>query len=324
MPRFTRILGHIFFGLTLAAGAAWTITALGYHLSGAIYAGAIALVIIGAITAITLRLRARRLGWAAMAALTLIIGGWYASIRPSDDRDWRFDVAHGASATVDGDIVTIANLRDFDWQDANTATQRWDTRSYDLSQLETLDMVTSVWDNPDIAHLLVSFGFADGEHVVWSVEIRKEAHESFSSVGGFFKQFELVLIAATEDDILKLRTNHRQEDVRLYPVDLDAAQRREMFMAFVGMAQDLEQRPQFYNTITDNCTTSVYKLARVLKDDLPIDERLILSGKLPEYLDDLGALKGDMPMADRRAAAAITARAMAADPAIPYSVAIRM
>ncbi|MEZ5884252.1 MAG: DUF4105 domain-containing protein, partial [Paracoccaceae bacterium] len=220
------------------------------------------------------------------------VGGWYQTITPMQDRDWAKDVERGVKARVDGSRVTLSDLRDFDWRSENDATERWIDRSVDLNDLQTVDMITSVWDNPDIAHLLVSFGFGAGEHVVFSVEIRREDGEEFNEIGGFFRQFELVLIGATERDIVRLRTDYRKEKVRLYPLALTPEQRRVMFLSYVELAQDLEARPRFYNTLLANCTTVVYRLAQSLKPDLPLDWRLLLSGHLPGYLAELGVLDG--------------------------------
>lgn len=324
MRKIGRILGHLLFGLVVVVGAGWTGLALYVQLGGVLRLAAFALLGLAVLAAVAARMRRRRLGWAVLAIAALGIAGWYATITPREDRDWAIDVSRGVKAQVAGEIVTLSDIRDFDWTSETAATPRWISRSYDLRELRSLDMITSVWDNPDIAHLLVSFGFADGEHVVFSVEIRREAGEKFNELGGFFRQFELVLIGATERDIVRLRTNYRHEDVRLFPIELSPDQLREMFMAYVGLAQQLEEKPRFYNTLTANCTTVVYQLAHVLKADLPLDWRLVLSGHLPDYMAALGVLGGEGPVALRAEAARITARAQVADPGMDYSRAIRL
>ena len=128
-------------------------------------------------------------------------------------------------------------------------------------------------------------------------------------MGGFFRQFELVLIAASEEDIIKLRTNHRKEDVRLYPVNLNATQRRDLFMSYINLAQQLENRPAFYNTLTANCTTSVYKLAQIVAPNIRPDWRVLLSGHLPDYIDAMGGFVDDIPVKTRTQNAAITTKA---------------
>ncbi|MCW3782432.1 Lnb N-terminal periplasmic domain-containing protein [Defluviimonas salinarum] len=324
MKRTFRIFGVSVFAAVALLGAAWAATAFSVQLDGiARLAGWSAL--LGALIAAGLaRIRSRRAGWAVLALAALGVGGWYQTITPRQDRDWDFDVRHGVRAEVTGDTVTLRDLRDFDWASENAAKERWTTASYDLDRLQSVDMLTSVWDSPDIAHLLVSFGFEDGEHVVFSVEIRREVGETFNEIGGFFRQFELVLIAATEEDIVKLRTNHRGEQVSLYPIELDAAQRRTLFMSYVALAQRLERDPAFYNTLTANCTTVVYQLAQAITPDLPMDWRLVMSGHLPDYVESLGVLGGEGSMEARRRAALITPRARVVEAGADFSAAIRL
>lgn len=304
--KFARGLGHSFFFLLLAAGTAWAATALSFHIDGTALILAETGLAALALCCLYARSLARRAGWATLAFATLLIAGWYQTIRPSQDRTWAFDVAHGVAPVVNGDLVTLNNVRAFRWKDDSHADQAWVSHTYDLTKLSSLDMVTSTWGDPDIAHLLVSFGFTDGQRVVFSVEIRKESHESFSTLGGFFREFEQVLIAAEEEDIIKLRTNYRGEDVHLYPIKLDQARMRQMFMAYVGLGQQLQAEPAFYNTITANCTTTVYQLARMIQPDMPLDIRLIKSGRLPSYLADLGGLQGDMTAEERFQRSAIS------------------
>lgn len=324
MTRFLRILGAGCFVLILLGGAAWTATALTLHLEGAPRALALGALGAAVLGTFTLRWRGQqRAGWMALLILGLLSVGGYQSIRPQQDRDWASDVSRGVTAQITGNRVTLSDIRDFRWTSPTEAEQRWISGTYDLRALESVDMLTSVWDSPDIAHLLVSFGFTDGRQVVFSVEIRREADEVFNELGGFFRQFELVLIAATEDDIVKLRTHHRREEVSLFPVKLSAAQHRRLFLSYVEMAQQLEDTPRFYNTLGANCTTVVYGLARSLSPDLPLDWRLVLSGHLPEYLNDLGVLEGSGDMAARRGAALISDRARALAPRAPFSAGIR-
>lgn len=323
MTRFTRFFMHGLFLFLLLAGTAWAATALWLNLEDGLRYLSLGLLAAVFVTTCVARYFKRRLGWSALLISAACVFGWYQTIYPRDDRTWAFDVDRGVTAKVDGAQVTLNNLRDFDWQTRDTAVERWVSETYDLNQLESVDMLTSVWDSPDIAHLLVSFGFATGEPVVFSVEIRREKGEYFSQIGGFFRQFELVLIAATERDIVRLRTDVREESVRMFEVDLTPEQRRTMFMSYVNLAQDLEEKPQFYNTISANCTTVVYGLARNVKSDLPIRKSLLLSGRLPEYLDALGVLGGEGSLQDRHKAALLPSNAQESHPNLTYSQAIR-
>src|SRR5882757_4951540 len=187
---------------------------------------------------------------------------WWHQIVPSNQRVWADDVARTASGRVDGNLVTLSNVRNFEWRSNTDYTQRWETRTYDLNRLDSVDMVLSYWSMRAIAHVLVSFGFDDGSHVVFSVEIRREKQESFSEIGGFFKEFELSVIAADERDVIRVRTNVRGEDDYLYRIRMPAKDIRSLFLAYVNEANTLVSTPRFYNTITVNCTTLVYHMLR--------------------------------------------------------------
>lgn len=321
--RFFSRMRHAGFVLLVGLACAWAAAALSLQLAGVVEWLCLATLALAGGVVLALRFRQPGRAWAVLAISALAVAGWYQTLQPRQDRDWAPDVAHGVSARLEGAIVTLENVRNFAWSSADAAVPRWETRRYDLDQLQTVDMITSTWGDPDIAHLIVSFGFADGQRVAFSVEIRKELGESFSSIGGFFRQFELALIAADENDIVRLRTNLRGEDVHLFPVKLNADQRRVLFLSYVNFGNQLAARPEFYNTVTANCASTVYTLVKVIKPDMPLDSRLLFSGQLPEYIDELGGLQGDVPMVERRLSAAISAKARAADPGADFSAVIR-
>lgn len=310
----------VLFWALLALGTAWGSVALWVQFPAARW------VVLGfgaAVAAVIWARLATDWGWAALLTLSVVVGGWYLSLRPRLDRDWAPDVARIVTADVVGDRVTLHNMRAFRWIDRDHAVENWGARQVDLRKLVSADMITSVWDNPEIAHLLVSFGFDDGQRIVFSVEIRKERGEKFSSIGGFFRQFELGLIAADEEDIVKLRTHHRGEDVRLYHLRLTPEQLRVMFLQYLELGNEIARNPRFYNTVTTNCTTVVWQLSKALKPDLRLDLSLLLSGRLPDYLHRLGVLEGVGTLEEIRAAARISERALAAPEGADFSAAIR-
>ena len=175
--------------------------------------------------------------------------------------------------------------------------------------LESVDMIMSYWRGAAIAHMLVSFGFDDASHVVFSVEIRRKKGEAFSEIGGFFKQFELSIIAADENDIIRVRTNVRGEDDYLYRLRLSRANMRSLFIAYVQHANSLVKVPRFYNTVTVNCTTLVYHMMKRIVGHLPFDYRIVFTGYLPEYVYQVGGLDQRYPLAELRERGRITDRA---------------
>lgn len=312
--------------LVLAA-AAWGALAMHFLLRfpAAVVRGLIAAWLALALAAAWRAWRPRGPLW-PLAAWGLVFLGMqpaYWSMSPRQDRDWADDVARRLHPEVHGNRVILHDVRDFDWRSDTDYTVRWDTREYDLDHLASADLALSYWMGPAIAHTLVSFGFDDGSRVVFSLEIRKERGESFSALGGFFRKFEETLVAADERDILRVRTNARGEDMYLYRLAIPRDKLRELFLGYVQRAQALDRAPRFYNTLTSNCTTVVFELARRLDPGLPLDVRLLLSGYFAEYAYDQHALLPGYTFAQLRRAGHVTARARAAGDAADFSTRIR-
>jgi len=289
-----RLLGHLCGSLLLLCIMIWGGFALWYQFPTAQTGKVIAIGIWTLLASLAIwQIWATQTRWSLLllygvAFISLL--GWWSTIKPSNDRDWADDVAHVLHVDVNGDQVTLDRVRNFHWRSETDYDARWETRHYDLKDLTSADLILSYWMGPAIAHTLVSFGFKDGSHVVFSLEIRKKRHESFSAIGGFFREFEVVMVAADERDIVRVRSNVRGEQVYLYRLHVPEQDLRAMFLNYMDEARALEHRPQFYNTLTTNCTTIVYDLARRVSPGLPLDYRLILSGYLAEYAHDIGLL----------------------------------
>lgn len=264
-------------------------------------------------------------GMATQLAALLV---WWRGLVPRGDRDWAADVAHLATGRVAGETLTLDHVRHFDWQTRDRATGGWERRVFDLERLRSVDLFVSSWGRPGIAHVLISFGFAgeDGcidDFVAFSVEVRRARHQRFSELGGFFKQYELAIIAADERDAVRLRSNVRGERVTLYHVTLSARARRRLLLALVATANDLAREPRFYHTVTANCTTLVFARMRRIIDGLPLDHRLLLSGLLPGYVREQGGLVEGYRLAELRRRGDITERARRAHGAADFSSRIR-
>lgn len=260
---------------------------------------------------------------AVYAALYVLVLLWWIGIAPSNDRQWADDVSRPLTGHISANEVILHQVRDFTWRSDNDYDAHWETRHYDLNHLASADAVLSYWASSAIAHAMISFGFDDGRHVVFSVEIRRQRDEEYSAIGGFFKQFETILIAADERDIIRVRTNVRGEDDYIYPLRMDRATRRRLFESYVRAANALAAKPAFYNTITSNCTTIVYGMAKHLDPDLPWDVRLLLTGYLPSYLQKIGAVDPRTTLTELRRRGRITERARRSTPQDDFSRVIR-
>ena len=313
--------------VTFCSGV-WGALALWYQLPGNLATRTIgsAIWVIGVIALVILAINRR--SWLPFGIYVLsyaVLMFWWMNIAPSNNRIWAGDASRLLTGNVEGSQVTLNNVRDFSWRTDDDYDAHWKTRHYyDLDHLASADAVLSYWGSAAIAHAMISFGFDDGSHLVFSVEIRKKRGQQYSAIGGFFKQFETILTAADERDIIRVRTNVRGEDDYLYPLRMDKAAMRALFLSYVHAANKLAVTPAFYNTITSNCTTIVYRMARQIDPGLPWDIRLLLTGYLPEYLYKVGALDRSVPIAELRQRGRITERARSSKPGDDFSRVIRV
>ncbi len=280
----------------------------------------------GALSLALLAVALRGSPWTAalvQGGLHLALLGWWFSLAPSNARDWAADVAQMLEGEVDGERLILHQVRDFRWQGREAGEPHWETREYDLSRLASVDLLISNWGLPLISHVMVTFGFDDGDFLTFSVEIRRERHEAFSSLAGFFKQYELSIVAATERDLVGGRTNHRGERVSLYRIEMSPRARRELLLSYVAEANALHEAPRFYHTVTANCTTIVYAMMRRIVDGLPMDYRLLLAGRLADYVHAVDGLMPGYSLATLKARADITEAARQAGDADDFSWRIR-
>ncbi|HRD78581.1 MAG TPA: DUF4105 domain-containing protein [Hyphomicrobiaceae bacterium] len=277
------------------------------------------------LTVIVIASGAARLSWPASAfwVAALAWGVWWATLTPSNNRAWASDVANLPSGALSGEIVTLTNVRNFSWKSPTEAVETWETRSYDLAKLTELDLFASYWSGETMAHLILSFGFTDGQRLAISIETRREKSETWSAFAGFFKSYELIYIAADERDVVKLRSNVRGEEVRLYRLKSTPEMRKRLFVQYINEMNSLVDRPRFYHTIWTNCTTQIAGIARSIGRNVPLDWRIIASGYVPNLLYDLELLDKRLPFPDLRRAANIVPRAKAADADPQFSELIR-
>ena len=319
-------IATVLMSFIIALAAAWGTLAFAYRTGGGrglrtLCAALWAALGLGCIAALCL-------GWiaAAIAAYALAHGlllVWWKHLRPSNDREWADDVSQTVGGNIEGNVVTLDKVRDFVWRTKTDYVQRWVPRSYDLAHLDSLDMTVSYWSRRSIAHMLISFGFGADRHVAFSVEIRRQKHQSFSEVGGFFKEFELVILAAEERDIVRLRTNVRREKTYLFRLNFPPEVMRALFLAYVAEANELKDTPRFYHTISSNCTTVLYAMLKRIVGRLPFSYRVLLSGYMPEYFYGIGRLDNRYPLPELRALGYISERGRMADESPTFSADIR-
>jgi Domain of unknown function (DUF4105) len=324
--RIGKWIGLLALAVAIAVFAVWGALAIWYRLPGPSWMrGTVAAAFALAAAACALQLATPRRWRASVAFAILAVGllGWWQTIRPPAVADFASDVARQVTGRMDGNQLTLEGVRNFAWRTETSADERWDTRRFDLAGPMTLDLFLSTWDESGIAHMIMSFGFADGRHLAWSVEVKRLNGSVYSPIASAFKENALVLIAADERDVIGLRTNIRGEDVRRYRLNLRQETIRSVLTEFVSQANSLAATPRFYNSLTTNCTTTVVAMMRATGASVPLDWRLLVNSRLPDYAFDHDALEEGLKLAQAKAKAPVSAKGKAHGLGEGFSEAIR-
>lgn len=318
--KFLRLAGVFACYLVMLIPFAWAFGALWYDGPCKTFAIVNAL----AIPAACIFIKRRRYKLSVFAGWFAIVTAWWLTLDPTNQAEWQPDVSQLAWAEIEGDVVTLHNIRNIDYRSESDYTPRWETRSVRLSQLTGIDMAITYWGSPWMAHPIMSFQFADAPPVCFSIETRKKIGQSYSAIGGLYRQYELIFIVADERDVVRLRTNYRQgEDVYLYRTTLTPDQARKRFLDYLHSINRLKQKPQWYHAITTNCTTTI-RYQHDSNERVPWDWRLLLNGKGDEMLCDLKRIETDgLPFSELKKKALINSAAQAAKDDPDFSKQIR-
>lgn len=233
----------------------------------------------------------------------LVVLIWWFNIQPSNDRHWQTDVSKLAYASTESDLVTMHNIRNFSYHSEFDYYPDYYDKTFDLKKLEGVDLFAVYWMGPAIAHVILSFDFGENDHLAISIEARKEEGESYSTIKGFFRQFELMYIVADERDLIGLRTNYRQdppEQVYRYRIKAPKENIKRIFLEYINSINTLYEKPAFYNTLLANCTILIWLQGKRDPGDLPFSWQILVSGYLPEYLYESGRLDQQLSFAELR------------------------
>lgn len=249
---------------------------------------------------------------------------WWNSISPSNNGAWQPDVARLPSVGIRGNMLDFHNIRNFDYRSETDFTPRYEDRTYNLARLQGLDLFMSYWGSPAIAHTILSWQFEGSPPLAITIETRKKIGQEYSTVDGFFRQYEIIYVAADERDIIRVRTNHRGEQVYLYRLTTPLPQARALLMDYVTTMNDLVAHPQFYNALTDNCTTSIRRhMTHLNPHAQPFDWRMLANGYADRLLYERGNVDRRLPFRELRNLSLIDAKGKAADQDPAFSERIR-
>jgi hypothetical protein len=214
-------------------------------------------------------------------------------------------------------------VRNNDYRSETDFTVRYEDREFDLAKLRSLDLFLIHWGSPVIAHTIMSWGFEDGRYLAISIETRKEVGEEYSAIEGFFRKYELIYIVADERDVVRLRSNYRDEDVYLYRLDIPSEGPRALLLAYLDAVNRLEETPEWYNALVHNCTTTIQHLAGPLEQRSWSSWRLFANGYLDELAYEIGAIDRSLPFDELKRRSLVNERGQAADDDPRFSLRIR-
>ncbi|MSU74431.1 DUF4105 domain-containing protein [Candidatus Kaiserbacteria bacterium] len=245
--------------------------------------------------------------------LVVAYGALILLVRPSLDRDWSRDQMVLARAEISGSTVAITNIRNIDYRTTKDYDLHYYDKTFDLNKLESVWFMVEPFSGhgAGAAHTLLSFGFAGGDYVAISVEIRKEKGESFSPIKGILRQYELVYVIADERDVIKLRSNYRKDDVFLYPVNTTKENMRKLFVSMLMRANKLATEPEFYNTLTSTCTTNLVAHANeIVSGRVPLSYKILMPAYSDELAREIGLIDNTLTIEELRAKYRINDKAM--------------
>lgn len=232
-----------------------------------------------------------------VTVMLLVLIGYVKQMQPRTDRNWDPEFAKLPRVSLDGNMVTITNIRNWTFNETGVTGEEYFTETYDIDELEQVWFVVEPFILSDlVAHTYFTFDFNGHEPVSFSIEARREEDEEYSGVSGLFNQYELMYLWGTERDLLYRRAVYLDHDVYMYPLQLSAEQEQALFWMLAKETQGIAENPRFYNTITSNCTNELARIVNEMRPHtVPVHLSYLLTGLADQYLYRLGYIPSDQP-----------------------------
>ena len=260
---------------------------------------------------------------AAFAAVYLVILVAWSTIEASHDREWRPEVVVMPRIAIDGDRVRISGVRNFDFRGRDDFEGRYEDREVSLSRMTGVDFYVSYWAEGPVGHTFLSFLFEDAPPLGVSIETRPEIGEGFDPLGSLFKQFELIYVVASEQDLVGLRASHRAEEVFLYHTRISPEFARRLFLVYADRINQLADHAEWYHLLSNSCTVNIIRYANKAGRDGRFNIRHLLNGLIDQYIYSAGVVDTSLPFDELRRRSRITEAARAAEGAPDFSTRIR-
>jgi len=262
-------------------------------------------------------------GRLAFFGLVAVIIFYWLLIPPSNDRPWSKEVAVLPSAEINGNLVTIHNIRNFDYRTAKDFDVRYYDKTFALDKVRSVDFFMCFWAPIPFCHTMISFGFEGGDYLCVSIETRPTTNQGYSPLAACFKQFELIYVAADERDVVRLRTNFRDEAVYLYHIRTSPEAMRRLLLRYCDRMNDLYAHPEWYCTLTRNCTTDIPRHDGKTYGWFPESWKILVNGFVDQFLYQSGSLDQRVPLLQLRKLGHINTRGQMAGDDPDFSRRIR-
>ena len=254
----------------------------------------------------------------------LTVNGLKDRVRPSNQRDWSPELVKTPSASVEGNLVAIRNIRNNRYLTDDEFVVDYYDREIQLQDIQTVDFLVVPFKVKAIAHTMVSFGLSDGTYLALSVEVRKEKGEKYNPVLGLGRQFELIYVLGDVKDLVRVRTEHRDAEVYVYPSVATPRQAQALFVDMMERVNKLAVEPEFYHSIANNCTTNLAgHVNEVSPKKINYGWRVLLPGFSAKYAYDLGLLDNRIPFEELQEIALVNDLALKHRDAPDFSQRIR-
>ncbi|MFO0789149.1 MAG: DUF4105 domain-containing protein [Pirellulales bacterium] len=218
-------------------------------------------------------------------------------LAPSHFRDWTPEQAVLPTVETHGDQVTVHHVRNSKYFANDVYLVDYYDKSFDLSRVRGVDYIVVPFDGaPALAHVMLSFQLEGPtgapEHLAVSVETRKERNEKYNPIEGSLHQYELIYVVADERDVIQFRTVYNGEQVYLYHTTATPEASRELLVDVLNRVNELAARPEFYDTLTNNCTSNIVQhVNRIKPNRIVTDYRSLLPGLSDQLAYDEGLIE---------------------------------
>jgi hypothetical protein len=249
----------------------------------------------------------------------------FSALNPSNNHDWSPDQAVLSTAEFHGEQVTVHNIRRITYRSLDDYTVTHYDKTFDLRKLTSVDFIMVPFNEmPTLAHTMISFGFEDRDYLGVSVETRKERGQTYGPLKGFLRQYGLIYVVADEQDLILRRVLFDRSDVYLYRTRATPAQARSLLADVMRRVNKLAHEPEFYNTLTNNCTTNIRNhINHLVPNEVPYDYRVLLPGDSDKLAYDLGLLESGASFEQTRLRARVNYLAYVHRDDADFSVKIR-